>query len=96
MEWLEAIKTAFPLFGPVGALLLGLLIWEKMEHSKTRAALQKSQEARVSEASSLTAVVTGSNQASAARDSSQRDVASALQTLTAAVNQALLLLGGRR
>lgn len=94
MEWLDAIKTSFPLFGPVGGLLLGLLIWEKREHSKTREALQTSQEARVKEAMALTAVVTGSNMASGARDSSQREISSALQTLTTAVN--MLLPRGHR
>ena len=85
MEWLDAIKVAIPLFGPVGALLLCLLIWEKREHSKTRSDLARSQESRISEAVSLTAVVTGSNIASNARDASQREVTRALETLTAVV-----------
>lgn len=89
MEWLEVIKTAAPLYGPVGALLLCFLIWEKREHSKTRAALQLSQEQRVKEAMALTAVVTGSNLASAARDGSQRDLTEALRALRDAVMQAM-------
>lgn len=89
MEWLDALKAALPLFGPVGALLLILLVWEKREHAKTREALQLSQDARVKEAMALTAVVAGSNTASAARDGSQRDLTEALRALTNAVMQSL-------
>lgn len=94
IDWIDLLQKTIPLYGGVGALLLVLLVWEKLEHAKTRAALKQSQDLRVSEAMTLTTVVAGSNAASAARDASQGELSRSFQTLTATITQ--ILAGVRR
>lgn len=82
MEWLDAISKIVPLFGAVGAVALVLLVWEKIEHGKTKAELKRCYDQRISEAMAMTAVIAASNEASNARDASQQELSRSFQTLT--------------
>lgn len=85
MEWLDAISKSVTVFGAAGALAVVLLVWEKVEHAKTRLALKQSQDARVAEAMTLTTVVAANTAAADARDVSQTEMRRALETLSATV-----------
>lgn len=82
MEWLDAISKIVPIFGPGGAVALALLVWEKIEHGKTKTELKKCYDQRIAEAMSMTTVVAASNEASNARDASQQELSRSFQTLT--------------
>lgn len=82
VEWLDAVGKLVPIFGAVGALAIAMLIWEKIEHAKTREELKRCNDKRIAEAVALTVVIAAANESSNARDDSQQELARAFQTLT--------------
>ena len=85
-EVVDAFQTLNGLVGSVAALAILMLVWEKLDHSKTRKALLISLKERAEEAMKMTAVVEASKTAAEARNETTLQQTSSFQQLTQVVN----------
>ena len=93
MEWISIIQKLDPITGALSAVLFGLLVWERRDHSTTRDKLEASLRKNGEDAMKMTAVIEASKSAADARNDATKENTFAFQRLTQVVELLIFRVG---